>query len=89
MQNLFDFESTKHKFNESDFSAYGAIIRKLRAKVMNTFKIHELYFTAPTFITRLDGREDWNPNGKPPSPTTLHFSSKELCKALYIIFRDP
>jgi hypothetical protein len=33
--------------------------------VESAFNISEglLYFTAPTFITRLDGRPDWKPSG--------------------------
>lgn len=30
---------------------------------METFKIDDLYFTAPTFITRLDGNDSWSPEG--------------------------
>lgn len=31
---------------------------------MKDFEINDLYFTAPTFITRLDGNTSWNPEGK-------------------------
>ena len=48
-------------FTEADFDVYGKVISRLRAEVMNTFGNSHLYFTAPTFITRLVGRADWEP----------------------------
>ena len=63
IQNLFDNESSTFSYSELHFTHYGSIIKKLKAKVEATFGIRELYFTAPTFITRLDGQKDWNPTG--------------------------
>lgn len=48
-------------FSDDDFAHYGRIISKLKQTVADTFKISQLYFTAPTFITRLDGDIPWNP----------------------------
>ena len=55
------FARSEEVYTPSDFSVYGAIIKKLKNYVMSTFDITELYFTAPTFITRLDGRPSWTP----------------------------
>jgi hypothetical protein len=32
--------------------------------VVKNFEIDDLYFTAPTFITRLDGNTSWSPEGR-------------------------
>ena len=48
-------------FSDEDFAHYGRIITTLKAAVADTFKLKELYFTAPTFITRLDGNPAWQP----------------------------
>ena len=46
-----------------DFAVYGRVIRWLKALVSDTFQYQGLHFTAPTFITRLDGDSDWSPRG--------------------------
>lgn len=46
-------------FSDEDFAHYGRIITTLKAAVADTFNLQELYFTAPTFITRLDGNPAW------------------------------
>ena len=61
LDNLFVRE--QQLFTAEDFEHYGNIIRKLKSTVMETFKLSELYFTAPTFITRLDGSSSWQPVG--------------------------
>lgn len=50
-------------YTTADFTHYGTIIRKLKDIVMQTFSVSDLYFTAPTFITRLDGNSSWTPEG--------------------------
>ncbi len=50
-------------FSEEDFAHYGRIISKLKDTVADTFQISDIYFTAPTFITRLDGSKNWQPKG--------------------------
>lgn len=50
-------------FSAEDFAAYGSIILRLKALVQSSFGADELFFTAPTFITRIDGRADWQPQG--------------------------
>jgi hypothetical protein len=60
LENLF--KSRQGLFSTEDFLVYGDIIRRLKALVESTFDT-SVYFTAPTFITRLDGRADWEPRG--------------------------
>jgi len=49
-------------FTTDDFAAYGAIIRRLKENVQRRLGVKTLYFTAPTFVTRLDGRNaSWEP----------------------------
>ena len=50
-------------YSAEDFAHYGGIIKKLKDLVMETFSISDLFFTAPTFITRLDGNASWSPVG--------------------------
>jgi len=45
-----------------DFAVYGEIINKLKNLVSTKFNIQNLHFTAPTFITKLDGNPTWEPN---------------------------
>lgn len=59
LENLFS--RSQAVFSDDDFSHYGRIIFKLKQTVMQAFAIDELYFTAPTFITRLDGTQSWEP----------------------------
>lgn len=59
VENLFAKENLI--YTDEDFAQYGRIIRQLKSLVSSTFGIEEVYFTAPTFITRLDGREGWEP----------------------------
>lgn len=60
IQNIF-MEDTDI-FSAEDFGHYGSIIKRLKSLVETTFET-EVYFTAPTFITRLDGQISWNPQG--------------------------
>lgn len=50
-------------YTSDDFATYGRVISRLKSLVAETFGLTELYFTAPTFITRLDGRSSWEPEG--------------------------
>jgi hypothetical protein len=61
IENLF--MRSESVYSDDDFAHYGEIIRRLKLAVTQTFNITELYFTAPTFITRLDGRPGWEPAG--------------------------
>ena len=62
LENLFS--RSQSTYSSEDFSHYGAIIKKLKDLVVETFHISDLHFTAPTFITRLDGNSSWAPEGK-------------------------
>lgn len=42
-----------------DIRFYGDTIERIRAKVQALFGLDFLKFTAPTFITRTQGREGW------------------------------
>ncbi len=62
LANLFSSSASEGIFDEGDFAHYGKIILKLKSTVMEKMNAQDLFFTAPTFITRLDGREDWEPD---------------------------
>ena len=59
--NLFD-ERINFTFTGEEFTSYGNIIRRLKSTLEEAFEIQNLLFTAPTFITRLDGAPEWQPN---------------------------
>ena len=61
LENLFTRDESNKIFSDDDFAHYGKIIAKLRDTVMKIMNINDLYFTAPTFITRLDGDTAWEP----------------------------
>ena len=61
------FSHNEDIYSEEDFSHYGNIIKKLKKAVCDTFNItneDDLYFTAPTFITRIDESTEWTIHGK-------------------------
>lgn len=45
------------------FLLYGGIsvVEKIRMALVKEFNLEELYFSAPTFITRLIGNDSWTP----------------------------
>lgn len=59
LENLF--MKDEDIFSSDDFSHYSSIISRLKNHVMQQFHLSELYFTAPTFITRIDSRGEWEP----------------------------
>jgi len=61
LDNLFNRQGAGTIFTPDDFAHYGAVIAKLRSEVMSVTGAQDLYFTAPTFITKLDGRAGWEP----------------------------
>lgn len=40
----------------------GRTIERIRQALMDEFELEVLYFTAPTFITRIIGNESWSPS---------------------------
>lgn len=60
--NLFQDQSSDI-FKKKDFELYERMIQKLKRHVESTFGTEDIYFTAPTFVTRLDGRASWSPKG--------------------------
>jgi len=77
LENLFTTNTNNNKgdetssimsdvFTPEDFSHYGRIIRVLKSVVAKTFHIRaeqDLFFTAPTFITRIDESLPWKVQG--------------------------
>lgn len=63
--NLFNDDTYAGLIDQADFDLYGRMIEKLKLQVEETFGLPKdyIFFTAPTFITRLDGRDSWNPKG--------------------------
>lgn len=62
--NLFSESSTPEKdaiLTADDFEVYGRIIKQLKDLVIDVFQYKGIHFTAPTFITRLDGSTNWDP----------------------------
>lgn len=58
LDNLFAKENDI--YSEADFALYGKVILQLRNSVVEVFNLSfPLYFTAPTFFTRIDAREPW------------------------------
>jgi hypothetical protein len=61
---------------------YGDVVERLRAFVQASFGLDFLYFTAPTFITRLIGSAAWRPLSMHDEYYQLHVD-KERCVATY------
>lgn len=57
------FVKATDTFSPEDFLHYGSMIRRLQQAVMDTFGLSQLYFTAPTFITRIDADVPWQAQG--------------------------
>ncbi|RLN49273.1 hypothetical protein BBJ29_007499 [Phytophthora kernoviae] len=49
------------RFTKKQFDLYRRVVKKIRRALMEEFDLEELYFSAPTFITRLVGNESWTP----------------------------
>ena len=49
------------EFTPRQFELYGGVFDKIKQAIMDTFGLETLYFTAPTFVTRIVGNEKWNP----------------------------
>ena len=54
--NLYQAKSKRKPFGGEDYELYRSVIRRLKAEVEAAFpRASALYFTAPTFLTRLSG----------------------------------
>ncbi|TYZ57511.1 hypothetical protein PybrP1_004354 [[Pythium] brassicae (nom. inval.)] len=53
------------RFTAEQFALYRSVIERIRLALVEEFQLEFLYFTAPTFITRLVGNASW-------SPTEIH-----------------
>lgn len=74
LDNLFLKEMNMNAiYSVDDFAHYGNIIRKLKDLVMDTFSVSELFFTSPTFITRLRALDsNWEPKGRVCLSASVH-----------------
>jgi hypothetical protein len=61
LDNLFMKENDIYTAEE--FAHYGKIINRLKNAVMESFKLENLHFTSPTFITRINSDIKWSPKG--------------------------
>lgn len=61
VENLFARDNDIYTAEE--FAHYGTIIERLRQSIVDTFNMTsgELFFTAPTFFTRIDMSKNWQP----------------------------
>ena len=48
-------------FTKEEFGMYGAIFDRVKRKIMEVHGLDALWFTAPTFVTRLVGNATWRP----------------------------
>jgi hypothetical protein len=48
-------------FNASDLALYRSVFDRIKERVAAVAGVDHVYFTAPTFITRLVGHADWRP----------------------------
>lgn len=55
------FMKSNEIYTADEFAHYGKMIHRLKEKVMETFQLNTLYFTAPTFITRINSAVPWAP----------------------------
>lgn len=53
------------RFTRYEYKTYANVFNKIRSVIIDTFGLVDLWFTAPTFITRLIGNEDWQPGVRP------------------------
>ncbi|TMW57606.1 hypothetical protein Poli38472_003531 [Pythium oligandrum] len=49
------------RFTAEQFDLYRRTIEKIRLALIEEFQLEHLYFTAPTFITRIVGNASWEP----------------------------
>lgn len=49
------------RFTAEQFALYRNVIEKIRLALIDEFQLQHLYFTAPTFITRIVGNVSWAP----------------------------
>ena len=83
LDNVF---AEKHNslFTPADFYAYGRIIKKLKQHTMESLGVNHLFFTAPTFVTRLDGRNpDWAPRAIHDEYWHLHVDQNSTSHYFY------
>ncbi|KAG5180008.1 hypothetical protein JKP88DRAFT_200696 [Tribonema minus] len=55
------YKGRESLYSVDEYRFYGDIVERIRAFVQASFELDFLYFTAPTFITRLVGNSQWKP----------------------------
>lgn len=60
------------KFTAEEYQTYADVFDQIRDAIMETFGLERLWFTAPTFITRLIGNEVWEPEAEHDMYWTKH-----------------
>ena len=83
VENIF---SAKHDnvFTAQDFAVYRDIITRLKELVKSRMGIATLYFTAPTFVTRLDATDPtWEPAGMHDEYWHLHVDGNSTSHYTY------
>ena len=48
-------------FAADDLALYRSVFDRIRARIVDVFNLTTLFFTAPTFVTRIIGSPDWEP----------------------------
>lgn len=48
-------------FSAEQFTLYGSVFERIRVRLKQVFHLNQLYLTAPTFVARLRGGDDWQP----------------------------
>ena len=63
LHNIYEAEEGRDatSYTPDDYGFYESVIDRLKAEVEREFGLTTLFFTAPTFITRLVGNTSWEP----------------------------
>jgi len=48
-------------FTHAELALYKSVFDRIHARIREVFNLTHLYFTAPTFVTRIRGKEGWQP----------------------------
>lgn len=63
MVNIHEAGPSNVAFTPEQFFLYADVLDRIRRQIMQRFGLATLYYTAPTFITRLTGSPAWEPAG--------------------------
>ena len=48
------------KYSSREYNVYSEVFSQIRETIVHGFELEELWFTAPTFITRTTGNTSWS-----------------------------